>query len=469
VGGLGAGGAAIYALDITNPSSSAANPNLNLLFSENNAAYLVKGEWSSATISCVGNAACGTNMGNTYGTPLIRRFHNGAWGAIFGNGYGSVTGDAGIFVMIVDPTYGTTSFYYLSTGTGTGTATSPCTSNCDGIAYVTSADLDGDHITDYVYAGDLNGNVWRFDLTNCSPTSTTTACPGAPWAVTPGPLFQATTPAGVAQPITTPIVLASAVVAGTAPSLLLTFGTGQRTQFGVASPVKYAAGTQTLYGVWDWNFGTWNSNSAFSNASLTAAQTGLSSPYTVQRAQLQAQIYSTVSTTINGVATPIVITSNTPINWMQCDTASCNGGKFGWYADLTGTNEQIVSTPTPYQQGLAMNSTIPVNNAILSCSSNTDTGVTYLISPITGGTFTSPASPGAFQSGFVNNNSYTSMVGLTTNETGALTVVNTKAGTTWLVGQSIVPPAPGQPPAQPVQIKLPPNVTVTRKTWVQLR
>jgi type IV pilus assembly protein PilY1 len=467
VGGLGAGGAAIYALDITNPSNSATNPSASV-FSESNAAALVKGEWSSATISCVNNATCGKNLGDTYGTPLIRRFHNGSWGAVFGNGYGSVTGDAGIFVMMVDPTDGGINFYYLSTGTGTGTAATPCATNCDGIAYVTSADLDGDHITDYVYAGDLKGNVWRFDLTNCSPTLTTTACPGTSWAVTPGPLFKAANSAGVAQPITTPIVLASAIVAGNAPSLMLTFGTGQRTQFTVSSPVTYATGTQTLYGVWDWNFGTWNANSAFSNASLTSTQTGLSSPYTLKRAQLQAQTYTATSTTIGGVSVPIVTTSNTPITWKQCGT-TCNTGKFGWFADLPSANEQMVSTPTPYQQGLAVNSTIPANNAILSCTSGVDLGVTYLISPITGGTFTSSSSPGTFTSGFVNSNSLTNMVGLQTNETGALTVVNTQEGTTWLVGQSIVPPAPGQPPVQPVQVKLPPNVTVTRKTWVQLR
>jgi type IV pilus assembly protein PilY1 len=465
VGGLGAGGPAIYALDITNPSNSATNPSARI-FSEGNAAALVKGEWSSATISCVGNATCGNNMGNTYGTPLIRRLHNGAWGAIFGNGYGSVTGDAGIFVMTVDPAAGGISFYYLSTGTGTGTTASPCASNCDGIAYVTSADLDGDHITDYVYAGDLNGNVWRFDLTNCSPNSTTATCTGTPWGVTPGPLFKALSSAGVAQPITTPIVLASAVLAGTSPSLMLSFGTGQRTQFTVSSPVTYATGTQTLYGVWDWNFGTWNANSAFANASLTAAQaatrTGLSAPYTLQRSLLQRQTY------VAGATAGTVDTSNTPITWMQC-SASCNSGQFGWYADLPGTNEQIVSTATPYQQGLAVNSTIPANNAILSCISNTDSGVTYLISPITGGTFTSITSPGTLSSGFFNNNHDSNMVGLTTNETGALTVVNTNEGTTWLVGQSIVPPAAGQPPVQPVQINLPPNVTVNRKTWVQLR
>ena len=86
VGGLGAGGAGIYALDITNPGS----------FSESGAASTVLGDWSSATVSCVGNSTCGTNMGNTYGTPQIRRFHNGTWGVVFGNGYGSSSGDAGI-------------------------------------------------------------------------------------------------------------------------------------------------------------------------------------------------------------------------------------------------------------------------------------------------------------------------------------------------------------------------------------
>jgi type IV pilus assembly protein PilY1 len=483
MGGLGAGGAAIYALDITNPSASATNPNASN-FSEGNAAALVKGEWGPATISCVGDTStskCGNSLGSTYGTPLIRRFHNGMWGAVFGNGYGSVTGDAGIFVMTISPSDTNASsptFYYLSTGTGTGTTTTPCSTNCNGIAYVTSADLDGDHITDYVYAGDLKGNVWRFDLTNCSPTSTTTACPGVAWAVTPGPLFKAISSAGVAQPITTPIVLASAVVAGTSPSLMLTFGTGQRTEFTTTTPVLYAGSTvttpqtagktQTLYGVWDWNFGTWNANSAFGNSSLTGTQTGLSSPYTLKRAQLQQQTYTETTTTINGISIPIVTTSNTAITWKQCGT-TCNSGKFGWYADLPGANEQIVSTPTAYQQGLAVNSTIPANNAVLSCTSTTDTGVTYLISPITGGTFASTTSPGTYTSGFVNNNNYSNMVGLQTNETGALTVVNTNEGTTWLVGQSIVPPSAGQPPVQPVQINLPPNVTVSRKTWVQLR
>ena len=145
VGGLGAGGSAIYALDVTNPTT--AN------FTESQAANLVQGEWSSATITCVNVASCGNNLGNTYGTPIIRRLHNGTWAAIFGNGYGSTSGDAGIYVMTVSQTSGAKTFYYLSTGTAGG----------NGIAYVTSADLDGDRITDYVYAGDLKGLALRSD------------------------------------------------------------------------------------------------------------------------------------------------------------------------------------------------------------------------------------------------------------------------------------------------------------------
>src|SRR6185437_6829720 len=66
----------------------------------------------------------------------------------------------GIYIMSIDQGTGAKTFYYLSTGT----------TGANGIAYTTPADLDGDHITDYVYAGDLKGNVWRFDLTAADPS-----------------------------------------------------------------------------------------------------------------------------------------------------------------------------------------------------------------------------------------------------------------------------------------------------------
>ena len=69
------------------------------------------------------------------------------------------TGPAGIYIMSINKDTGTPSFRFISTGVS-GTADDP-----NGIAYVTPTDVDGDLIYDYAYAGDLKGNVWRFNLT----------------------------------------------------------------------------------------------------------------------------------------------------------------------------------------------------------------------------------------------------------------------------------------------------------------
>jgi type IV pilus assembly protein PilY1 len=453
VGGLGAGGAGLYALDITDPSSSS--------FNEGNASGVVMGDWSSATIACANVSTCGTNLGNTYGTPLIRRLHNGMWGVIFGNGFGSTSGDAGIYVMTIDQSTAAKTFYYFSTGT---------TAKPNGIAYVTAADLDGDHITDYVYAGDLQGNVWRFDLTGCSPVAVASSgCTTTGWGVGTAntPLFKTQT----GQPITTPVVLASAQLGGTGPSIIVSFGTGQRTQLTTSTPTTYSSATQSLYGIWDWNFATWNATSASKYASMTAAQvaqaTGLSSPYTLGASNLQVQTFSA------GTTAGTVDTSNTTVTWAKCTVSpiTCNSGVFGWYANLPGSSgagsyEQIVSSPSLFQQSLIVNSTIPATNSPLSCTTSGNTGNTYVLSVVSGGTFTQTGSSNK-TSGFLTN-SDRNMVGLQTNENGALTVVSTKANTTYLIGQ-LINPLPGQSPGVATQVQLPANVQVSRVTWTQLR
>ncbi|HEY2419467.1 MAG TPA: PilC/PilY family type IV pilus protein [Steroidobacteraceae bacterium] len=459
VGGLGAGGAAIYALDITNPTSGAAS------FTEAHAAAVIKGEWSSGTITCIvagaASTACRASLGNTYGTPQIRRFHNGSWGAVFGNGYGSTNGDAGIFVMLVNPTSGAVTFYYLSAGNGSG----------NGIAYASPADLDGDHITDYVYAGDLKGNVWRFDLTSNNPAN---------WALssTGQPLFKTLT----GQPITTPLVLASAVVTGSTPQIMVAFGTGQRTQFTNTTPVSYISGTQSLYGVWDWNLSGWNAKSTAQYTSLTTAQVAagplsVATPYTLGRTNLQAQTFTSGASGID--------VSNTTITWAKCG-GTCTAGKFGWYADLISNNgattgvggtgaqitEQIVSAPSLFESALIVNSTTPSSNSPLSCSApTTDTGVLYVISVLTGGTFSSAATGGgtSFASAFVNFHDAL-LGGLQTNETGAVTVLTTLEATNFVLGQDIAVPTPGSAaPGTLTQIQLPLNTNTARMTWIELR
>ena len=90
-GGLGPGGNAIYALDITDPTQ----------FSESNATTVVLGEWGRpATITARRTMPTAATSGQHLRVPVMRRLHNGNWGVIFGNGFGSATGDAGIFVMV---------------------------------------------------------------------------------------------------------------------------------------------------------------------------------------------------------------------------------------------------------------------------------------------------------------------------------------------------------------------------------
>ena len=426
VGGLGIGGAAIYALDVTNPSSSN--------FTETNASSIVMGEWNAASIACANATGCGNNLGNTFGTPQVRRLHNGNWAVIFGNGFGSQSGDAGIFVMSVDINTGAKTFYYLSTG-ATG---------ANGIAYVTPADLDGDHITDYVYAGDLKGNVWRFDLTSATPSN---------WAAGAGPLF--TTPSG--QPITSQLLVVSSIATGGLPRVLIEFGTGQRTQITNLAPASYVSGTQALYGVWDWNLSAWNTLSpgaAYASLAATGTATGLSSPYTVTASRLQAQTLSPANT--NGV----VEGTNVAVCWQGSTACASNDNQYGWYANLPGSSEQVIFNPVFYLGAFVVNSTVPATNVPTSCTSNLDTGFTYALSISNGGIFTN-AFPTYTKNGTLVTDS--KEAGIQTNATGSVYVVSTAEGKSSIVYQTIS----GTPGAQ--QVNIPSNARARRLTWIEKR
>jgi type IV pilus assembly protein PilY1 len=443
VGGLGAGGAAIYALDVTNPTPTN--------FTEGNAAALVVGEWTPATISCTNVSNCGGNLGNTYGTPQIRRLHNGIWAVIFGNGYGSATGDAGIYIMTVDPNTAARTFYYLSTGRG-----SPA--NPNGIAYASAADLDGDHIADYIYAGDLLGNVWRFDLTSANPAN---------WAVTPGPLF--TTPAG--QPITTAISIAGgSLTAGATPLVMVLFGTGQKTPLSITSPATYSTGTQGLYGVWDWNMSAWNAMNSAQYASLApAAAPNLAAPsYTIGQANLQAQ-----TITINATTQDREIANNAPICWAGSTTCAGGNTQYGWTFNLPGAQEQVVFNPELVAQALTVNSIVPAPINPTSCTNTSDTGFTYVVSALTGGAFTQvflPPSEAANPA--VNNNpAYTDMIaiGLMTNATGSSFVTGNSGGTEFLVYETNTTNGGASIGNGTLGLNLPPNTTGRRLSWIERR
>ncbi|MGH8717439.1 MAG: pilus assembly protein, partial [Burkholderiales bacterium] len=160
VGGLGAGGQGIYALDVTDPSS----------FSEGNASSIALWEFTDQHDK---------DLGYTFSQPQVAKMANGKWAVIFGNGYNnsesdgasttSTTGRAVLYILFIEQgtdgawTVGT-DFVKLDTMVGsTGTP--------NGLATPFVADVNGNGIADYVYVGDLQGNMWKFDVTNSNPAS----------------------------------------------------------------------------------------------------------------------------------------------------------------------------------------------------------------------------------------------------------------------------------------------------------
>ena len=179
------------------------------------------------------------DLGFGNGEPEIARLHNGEWAVIFGNGYNNTqadesvgSGSASVFIVNIE-----TGELIRKIDTNVGTTT-----NSNGIGSVVAVDSDGDFITDYVYGGDLLGNMWKFDLTTTNPDD---------WDVSsldddgnPEPFFRAVTDAGVEQAITEK----PSIVLNPAGGLMVIFGTGKYLE---ESDITDNTVVNSYYGLWD--------------------------------------------------------------------------------------------------------------------------------------------------------------------------------------------------------------------------
>jgi type IV pilus assembly protein PilY1 len=155
VAGLNAGGRGYYALDITNPLATS-----------------VKVLWEFGyTSTCVTTGAQGVPVGGpfvgdchvglSYGVPVITKL-NGKWVALVTSGYNNGStdgnGNGGGYLYILDAADGHI-LHRLATGAGTAAAPS-------GLARVAAYAINStvDNTALYVYGGDIQGNMWRFDL-----------------------------------------------------------------------------------------------------------------------------------------------------------------------------------------------------------------------------------------------------------------------------------------------------------------
>ena len=179
------------------------------------------------------------------------------WCVVFGNGYHSFYQTPVLYVLdaydgsLIKRVLTTKPEYANQSDFGSG-----CNIEfgCNGLSAPVLVDDDENSIVDYGYAGDLAGNLWKFDFT-------TGAIYGADGYIaafhdpsdldidgrpTPRPLIAVKDKQGTPQPITTQPTVTRGCT-GTGDGMMVLFGTGW-----LDPGSDPGSDTQSIYGIWDW-------------------------------------------------------------------------------------------------------------------------------------------------------------------------------------------------------------------------
>lgn len=224
VGGLGAGGRGLFALDITDPTRFG---DLTTYADD-----ILLWEFTSGD---------NPDLGYTFSRPTVAMMQNGKWAVIVGNGYNSSNHIGKLFILFIEAGVdGWAASDYVVLNTKVGTAEIP-----NGLSTPRVVDLDGDSVADRIYTGDLQGNMWAF---NVSSATASDWGPAYGTLESPLPLFTAKDSTGKAQPITAaPVARKNPNGTTEVPNVLVLFGTGKFLETGDI----IAADPMTYYAVWD--------------------------------------------------------------------------------------------------------------------------------------------------------------------------------------------------------------------------
>lgn len=323
----GAGGKAVFALDITDPDTFDGN---DVLWEISDTTSPLASDLTTDTSALRGFQ---NNMGYALPQPSIVKLHNGSYAAIIANGYGSTNNLAVLYLVDVQ-----TGHIIKAFDTASGDSTHP-----NGLSTPFAADINGDKIVDAIYAGDLLGNLWKFDVSSTSPNAWAIAYGGSPLFVACSNSLSCET---TRQPITAKPQVGKVGVHQNKQGVMIYFGTGK--YFEESDTNVTDAQTQTLYAIWD------------NNA-------------TVARSDLQVQ--EITHELMVGSINARVTTTNT------VDYAV----KKGWYMDLLlspsviSSGERSVSVPLMIGSNIVFTTLIPIPPTDAdTCGAGSD-GVSWLM------------------------------------------------------------------------------------------
>ncbi|NVM89218.1 type IV pilus assembly protein PilY1 [Variovorax sp. SG517] len=220
---LGRGAKAIFALDVTSPAA----------LTEANAASVYKWQFTAADDADLGYVISdgGVHPASNQAAQ-VAKMANGKFAVLFGNGVSSTSGKTVLYILFIDGPSSAgrwtdnTHYKRIEVGTAGG----------GGLMQPTWLDTNDDGIADAIYAGDLKGNMWKFDVSSTDVTA---------WAEAYGkPLYSALDGSNNKLPITTAPVLRFHPHGGQ----VVVFGTGQSIFSG---DFPDAVRKHRVFGIWD--------------------------------------------------------------------------------------------------------------------------------------------------------------------------------------------------------------------------
>lgn len=289
VGTSGRGGKNIFALDVTRPESFNASRVL----------------WEKSI----------PELGHYTGQALIAKLpdsnNTAKWYAILGNGVNSQNHTASLIIVPLDGGAHTVLTAH------TGTASQP-----NGLFQPEGLDVDNTGVVTKVFAGDLQGNIWEFDLSSASSRKV---------AYSGQPLFVAKDAQGNRQAVTGGLTIA---LDGLSGNSWLFFGTGKYLE----QTDQKSTQKQSWYGLILplTASGTGSPGNSGKNKNLVTATTPISG-----RTELAERA-------ITNVGTARVVSEITTLD-----------GKRGWFMDLPDSGERVVATPQMIGSTLVLNTMVP--------------------------------------------------------------------------------------------------------------
>ena len=372
VSGFGGGAQGLFVLDVTDPANFASGSGAIWEFTDAHSKFV--GNLMSPPV--VAKFQTGKK---TDGTPIYKNFVVVPSGynnyAADSNSTATEAGDEGKGVLLLlsldkqaseDWTLGT-NYHVLKT---------PVSDSALPNGLGTPALVAGnDGVIRFAYAGDLQGNLWRFDFTSGDSTA---------WAAPSTPLFAAKDGSGSRQPIT----VQPSVVYAPGGGYVVLFGTGKFVETADAQAANFK--TQSFYAIYDTTYDNVSSRSKLAERTLTA--------------------YNSLYTTAGGASAQ---NNAFKVSGSVFTYGTGSADKMGWFIDFkgsgttttggtttNGTGERSVTNPLVSYGNLFFNSLMTGSNPC-----ETGGGRTYGLCVLSGFPFDSSGNcitDGSGVSGFIS-------------------------------------------------------------------